>query len=139
MNMRERILLHLPPLVISSFIKSRFMNHTAKIQVNIAPKGITTFAVSLSNILRKSIPKTELNVRQLNAIETAVVVIAAHSLDTLSSSAIYAVSTSWNEIVDVSEASITSRKKTDDHSEANGIPLNISGKVTKTREAPSVG
>ena len=41
--------------------------------------------------------------------------------------------------MEVSDASMTSRKKIADHSEANGMPLKISGKVTKTSEAPSVG
>jgi hypothetical protein len=68
-----------------------------------------------------------------------MVVIAAARLDSLNSSAKYAVSTSLNDIVDVSEASITRMKNIVDHSEANGMPLNISGRVTKASDAPSDG
>ena len=42
-------------------------------------------------------------------------------------------------MVDVKDANITSTKNTVDHSDANGIPLKISGNVTKTSEGPSDG
>ena len=75
----------------------------------------------------------------LKATDNPIVVIAAARLESLNSSAKYAVSTSLNEIVDVSEASITRIKNIVDHSDANGMPLNISGKVTNTSDGPSEG
>ena len=107
--------------------------------MNIAPKGIITLAVSWSKIFRKSTPNSELNVNRLNDIDTTVVVMAAAILESFNSSEKYAVSTSWNDIVDVSEASITRKKNIADHKDAKGMPLNISGNVTKISEGPSVG
>ena len=75
-----------PKFVISSYINLSFINHTTKIQVNIAPSGISTFAVTLSNRSEKSMPKSELNVSALSNMETTVVVVAAALRDILNSS-----------------------------------------------------
>ena len=48
-----------------------------------------------------------------------------------------AIDTSASDIVDVSAATMRSRKKSDDHNCVRGICANTSGRVTKTSVAPS--
>ena len=74
-----------------------------------------------------------------NAIDKAEVMRVAALREILYSSRKYAVSTSWNEMVEVSDAIVSNTKKTTDHAEAKGISLKISGRVTKISEAPSDG
>ena len=84
-------------------------------------------------------PKRLKKVTELRTIDIIVVTNAPFFRQRPNSSAKYAVSTSWNEIVDVSDARMTRRKKIADHTAANGIHLNISGRVTNTSDGPSVG
>ena len=80
------------------------MNHITKIQVNIAPSGMSILAVILSKRVRKSTPKSDRNVTALNTMDTTVVTSAPPLRESLNSSAVYAVRTSWNDIVEVSDA-----------------------------------
>ena len=87
----------------------------------------------------KSISNVHHRATRQNATERNDVRLVAFLRENLNSSAKYAVSTSWNEIVEVNAASTISRKKPADHSDAKGISLKISGSVMKMSDAPSVG
>ena len=87
-NTPTTLLLHLPSLVISSRMKPFFMNHITKIQVNIAPSGMSILAVTLSNKVKKSTPNRPKNVTALNAIDTPVVRSAPPLRESLNSSAV---------------------------------------------------
>ena len=47
--------------------------------------------------------------------------------------------TSCSEMVDVSAATTSSRKKTDDHTMLSGMPLKMPGSVMNTSEGPDDG
>ena len=87
----------------------------------------------------KSMSKVQNRVNIQSAIERADVRRVAFLRESLCSSLKYAVNTSWNEIVEVSEAKISRMKNTPDQSSANGISLKISGSVMKISDAPSAG
>ena len=72
-------------------------------------------------------------------MEARVVIEAANLRPNYSSSLIYAVITSWKDMVEVSDANATSTKNAVAQTDANGMPLKISGKVTNTSEGPSEG